>query len=214
MATAKARPCGPPLPAPARSWPAQPPPRSARWRPGQARDCRQHAVRQLNPAHCYELNPPKHRARRAASARWGWSGPSRGSIARKPSPISRSAVDSKLIERDRRNTEVAAVRHSDLLLTAIHAASLPSQSSGQVTVTDCNRQTVTDWLQYAQIAESGATAPAGSGQRGYRQIGWLWGHRRSAPARFFANQGLRVGDAYRCRAGWLSMLAGVVWTAR
>jgi hypothetical protein len=26
-----------------------------------ARDCRQHAVRQLNPAHCYELNPPKRR---------------------------------------------------------------------------------------------------------------------------------------------------------
>jgi hypothetical protein len=35
-------------------------------------------------------------------------------------PISRSTVDSALIERDRRITEVAVARHSDLLVTAIH----------------------------------------------------------------------------------------------
>jgi hypothetical protein len=34
-------------------------------------------VRQLNPAHCYELNPLKHGGARRLGA-LGWSGPSRG----------------------------------------------------------------------------------------------------------------------------------------
>ena len=86
-----------------------------------ARDSRQQAVRQLNPAHCYELKPSKHRGAPRRLRALGWSGPSRGSIARKPSPISCSAVESALIERDRRITEVAVARHSDLLVTAIDA---------------------------------------------------------------------------------------------
>ncbi|MGH7610345.1 MAG: hypothetical protein ACREOD_10525, partial [Candidatus Dormibacteria bacterium] len=76
----------------------------------------------------YELNPSKQRG--GAPHRLGalgWSGPSRGSIARRPAAISRScsAVDSTLIERDWRITEVAVIRHSDTLVTAIHAASFP-----------------------------------------------------------------------------------------
>ena len=85
-----------------------------------ARDCRQQAVRQLNLAHCYELNPSKHRGAPRCLRALGRAEPGRGSIARKPSPISRGAVDSALIERDRRITEVAVARHSDLLVTAIH----------------------------------------------------------------------------------------------
>ena len=83
-----------------------------------ARDCRQQAVRQLNPAHCYELNPSKHRG--AAPPR-GWSGPSRGGDREETLADLAQPVDSALISRDRRITEVAAVRHSDLLVTAIHA---------------------------------------------------------------------------------------------
>ena len=86
-----------------------------------ARDCRQHAVRQLNPAHCCDLNPLKHRGgpRRLGAlgvVRAEPAGRSRGTL-----PDLAQPVDSALIERDRRITGVAAVRRSDLLVTAIDA---------------------------------------------------------------------------------------------